>query len=189
MQLWPCPVPCLCPILSFGTNCFVLSFCLSLCTCFSVLRMSAVSSVLDYNGSMKKRSYSALQCNVPYSPGPVTSRSVSSVCFMHSALICWLLYPSGQLSAETLFACCGQCLVPGLNVVCFYQVCFGLLVKSDLSLLPLEPRPHKTASQETWCWQRLETVFWGRGLTVLKQRQAEWAGPIWSAGAGLWLLV
>ena len=34
-----------------------------------------------------------------------------------------------QLSAEALLVCCGQYLVPGLNVVSYNQVCSGLLIK------------------------------------------------------------
>ena len=35
----------------------------------------------------------------------------------------------GQLSAEALVACWGQCLVSGLKVVCSNHVCSDLLVK------------------------------------------------------------
>ena len=75
---------------------------------------------------MKKRSCSALQYSVSYSPGPSASWSVSSVCCVHSAIVSWLLYPLGESSAEALFACCSQCLVPSLNAVHFNS---GLLVK------------------------------------------------------------
>ena len=46
-------------------------------------------------------------------PGASPMRAVCS------AVLSWLLYPSGQSSAEALFACCGQCFVPDLNVVHF----------------------------------------------------------------------
>ena len=85
-----------------------------------VLGKSATSPVLEGNGFMNKRSCSALQYIIPCSPGPGgTSEGVSNECCVHSAVLSWLLYLSGQLSAEVLLACCGQCLVPGLNVVCF----------------------------------------------------------------------
>ena len=42
---------------------------------------------------------------------------------LSSAVVSKLLYLSGKLSAESLFACYGQRLGPGLNVVHFNWVC------------------------------------------------------------------
>ena len=54
-------------------------------------------------------------------------QGVFLVCRMHSGIVFWLLYPSGQLSAEALLACCWQYLVLGLNAVNFN--CCALVVK------------------------------------------------------------
>lgn len=48
-----------------------------------------------------------------------TLGNISGVCCVHSALVFWLLYPSGQLSAEALCACCEHSLVLGQSVVSF----------------------------------------------------------------------
>lgn len=56
-------------------------------------------------------------------PKPGDSGTVSSMWCVYSALLSWLLYPSGQLSGEALFGCRGQCLVPALNVAHFNQMC------------------------------------------------------------------
>lgn len=37
-------------------------------------------------------------------------QGVSGVCCIQSAAVFWLFHPSGQLSAEALLACSGQCL-------------------------------------------------------------------------------
>ena len=96
-----------------------LHICLSLCVCFCVSGKSALSSVFEGNGLMKRSSCCALQLSVSCSPGPGTFRSVSIVCCIHSAVVSWLLYPPSLLPAEALIACCGKCLVPGLNVMSF----------------------------------------------------------------------
>lgn len=156
-QPWPCP------ILSFETDSSVFLFCLSLCACFSVLGQSATSTIFEGNGFMKKSSCSALQFNIPYSPGSGASESISNVCCMRSAIVSWLLYLLGQLSVEVLFAYCGQRVVPGLNVACFSWVCSGLLVKQDLLLPPLEPKFHKSPG--------LRDVFSGVGGPLVGLRQ------------------
>lgn len=51
----------------------------------------------------KNKSCSALSCRVPCFPEPGTSRSVSNVCCVYSPVLSWLVYPSGQSSAGTLF--------------------------------------------------------------------------------------
>jgi len=57
-------------------------------------------------------------CHVvsPVSQGLVLL-GVSFMSLGMSSFVSWLIYPSGQSSAEDLFACCGQYLVPDLNVV------------------------------------------------------------------------
>ena len=50
------------------------------------------------------------------------------MCVLCTALLSWLFYLSGQSSEETLFAFCGQCLVPCLIVRHFKKVCSGLFV-------------------------------------------------------------
>ena len=64
---------------------------------------STTSPVPEDDGLRKKSSYSGLQCSVPPSPEPRyhgASRNVSNVCSLSSAHVPWLLYPSGQSSAE-----------------------------------------------------------------------------------------
>ena len=61
--------------------------------------MSATPPVLDGNGFMKRRS-SSVRHVASCSPGPGASRSVSDVCCLCSAVLSWLLYPSGQSSAR-----------------------------------------------------------------------------------------
>ena len=51
------------------------------------------------------------------------------MCCVYCAVLPWGLYPLGQLSTEVLFACCGQCLVPSLNVAYFNYVYSDLFVK------------------------------------------------------------
>ena len=63
---------------------------------------------------------------------------------MCSAVVSWLLYALGQSSSEVLFACCGQCLVPGLSVVHVNEVCSGLLVEGGPVAIATGPRFHKT---------------------------------------------
>lgn len=77
------------------------------------------SPVFENNGFMKKRSGSVLSYNVVSLPAPGTSGSVLKHVLHCSAILFWLLYPSGHSSAEALSACFWQCLVPGLKVVCF----------------------------------------------------------------------
>lgn len=95
---------------------FSLTLCLFLfiffCVCFYVSGKSATSPTLECSGLMKERSYCALQCNVPYLP----ESGVSYVCCMHCTVVAELLLPSVQSSVMTLFACCGQGLVPVLLV-------------------------------------------------------------------------
>ena len=50
----------------------------------------------------------------------------------------WLLFPSGQFSAEFFLACSGECLGLGQSVASFNYMCSGLLIKRDLILFPLE---------------------------------------------------
>lgn len=78
---------------------------------------------------MKKSSYSVLMCSVPCSPGPGGSGNISNVCSVCSTGLYLPCYPSGQSSGEVVFACCGRCLVPVLNVAHFNYMCSGLLVK------------------------------------------------------------
>ena len=69
---------------------------------FCVLGEPVIFPAPESNGFIKKRSY------IP--PGPGTPGSVSGVCCVHSAAVFWLLFPSGQSSAEFLLSCSGQCL-------------------------------------------------------------------------------
>ena len=48
------------PVLSFGTNPFVSSFCLTICACFYVLGKSSVFPDLESSDVIKERCYSAL---------------------------------------------------------------------------------------------------------------------------------
>lgn len=65
----------------------------SLCLC--VLVKSAMSPVFE--GFMRKRSSSALLCSVPFFPGPDTFAVVSNVCYVCSALLSWMVFPSRPL--------------------------------------------------------------------------------------------
>ena len=65
-----------------------------------------MSPVLEGNGLKKKRSCCALLGSNTSSPEAGPARSISSVCFVCSAVVSWLLYPSGQSSAEIFFTCC-----------------------------------------------------------------------------------
>ena len=98
LQPWPCPV------LSYGTNSSVFSFCLILYACFSVLGKSALSPVLEGNGFIKMRSFSILQCSIPCSPGPGASKvsSKHASCALLLCLGCFIL-KAGCL--QRLFAC------------------------------------------------------------------------------------
>ena len=75
--------------------------------------------VLECDDLIMKKSYIVLPCNFPCFLGPGPYRSVSSIFYMCSVILSWLLYPSGQVSTKDLFSCCGWCLVPDLNVVSF----------------------------------------------------------------------
>ena len=99
-----------------------------LCACFSVLGKSATFLSLKLM-ALWRRGCSALPYSLPCSPGPGTSEHISSVCCVCSTVLSLPLYPLGQSSAEALFAYCGHCFTPGLNVVCFNYVCSGTLVK------------------------------------------------------------
>ena len=118
---------------------------------------------------MKKSSYNALQCIVPYSPGPSASGSVSHVCCMSSTAMFWLLYPSGQLSLEAL-ACSGQGLVLGQ--------CGEVLLGVLLSACYMRPDATSTRTeslQNSLAWScgyvcGFLLVFWGRDLPVLVLR-------------------
>ena len=74
-----------CSVLSFVTHFSVSSLCLTLSICFYVLGKSDTSPALESSGLMKKRSYNALQCNVPCSPEPGVACSLllwlSRFCF------------------------------------------------------------------------------------------------------------
>ena len=67
-----------------------------------------------------------------------TSGTVSGVCSVPSAAAFWLLFPSGQSSAEYLLAYRGESLDVGQSVVSFSEVHSGLLAKRDLMLFALE---------------------------------------------------
>jgi len=73
-----------------------------------------MSPALEGNDLMKKRSCSTLPCNVPCSPGPGTSRSVSSVFCVCSIVLSWLLYHP-DLSSEVLSLPVMGNVFPGLN--------------------------------------------------------------------------
>lgn len=61
-----------------------------------------------------KKSCSVLQCNVPCSP-ECSASEASSRCYMHPTLLAELNIPSVQLREMTLFAYCGQSVVPVLS--------------------------------------------------------------------------
>ena len=67
-----------------------------------------MSPVLEDNGLIKKRSWSALPCNVSCFPRPGSSGNISNVGSMYSHVLSWTLCPSSQLSAEAFFDCCGH---------------------------------------------------------------------------------
>lgn len=98
---------------------------------------------------MKKRCCSPLLGVSPVPQG-LALPGVSPVCAL-------LLHPGHFIlqasHLQRLSACCGQCLVPGLNVASFDQVCSGLLVKCDLLPLPLEPSLARLPDGETQCQQ------------------------------------
>lgn len=73
-----------------------------------------------------------MQCIVSCFPHSGTSGSVFYVCCLYSAVESWPLLPSAQLSAEALFAYCGQWLVPSKGGAYFNRVCGSLLAKEDL---------------------------------------------------------
>lgn len=127
---------------------------------------------------MKKRFYSALQCCDHCPPGPDTSGSVCSVCCMHTAVVSWLLYPSDQSSAEALFACCGQYLVPGLTVVSFNFRCAVVCLWNETSYHHCWNQGFpKLPGREIWWGQGFGLVFWGRMLAAQGLRQA-WPGRV-----------
>lgn len=96
-----------------------------------------MSPALDGNGLMKKRCCSALQCCVPYSPVPGTLGGIFYACCVSPAIVSWQLFPSVQSSTEAVFACYGQCLVPGWGGVCSLNKGLArLLVKLELLLQP-----------------------------------------------------
>ena len=51
-----------------------------------------------------------MSCSVvsPVPQGLLLSGVVSNVCHLYSAVVSWLLYPSGQLSPEALFSFVGS---------------------------------------------------------------------------------
>ena len=102
-----------------------------LCTslCLLMLAKSAISPALEYNGFMKKRYYSALQCNVFCSPGSGASGSVSYVCCICPAIVSQPIFPSVQSFAEVLFVCCELCSLTGWVGCFFNKMCPGLFVK------------------------------------------------------------
>ena len=130
---------------SFIWDMFICLFILSDCACFSMLRKSATSLVFKDNSLMKKVSCSALQCSVPFSSEPDTSRSASYVCCVCSAIESWPLYYSFYLYAEAFFAYCWQGLNPIRGWMHFNMVCGGsLLVSWVLFSTPPELRSYKT---------------------------------------------
>lgn len=141
-------------VASFGKYFSVSSFCLTFCICFCVLGKSATFLALNDNSFMKKGSYSALQCGVPCSPGPSTSRNISYVCCVCFAVESGTLFPSVQLYAEPLFAYRGQCLVPSMGecvltrcvVVCWWNQNWG---------------PTMGGGQEREWWCNLCWFSWG----------------------------
>lgn len=96
---------------SFFWNIFLCLLILSksLFLLFCVRKVSCVPCSWMY-GFMIKRSYSALNCSIPYSPEPGAS-GVSCMCAACALLFCLATFPSLQSSAVALFAHCGQCLV------------------------------------------------------------------------------
>ena len=64
--------------------------------------------VPESNCFMKNRSYNVQS---------LIQVHVSRACCVHSTVVFWLLYPVGQLSAEVLLACSGQCFDFGQSVV------------------------------------------------------------------------
>lgn len=79
---------------------------------------------------MKKQSCSALQCSACYSAEPSVLGGVSYVCYMCSAIVFWLLFPSVQSFAEALFAYVGSVyslagvkhiILTRYMLVCIYQ--------------------------------------------------------------------
>ena len=104
-------------------------------------------------------------------PGPGASGSVSGMCCMHSAVVFWLLYPSGQASAEAVLACNGQCLVLGQIMASFNEAWSGLLVKWDLMLLTLELKPCRTVCSGDVVWAGVSAGLLGKGPATLGLRQ------------------
>lgn len=76
-----------------------------------------MSPVLQCNGLIMKKSYSILLCNFLCFSGPCPYRSISSIFYICSAILSWLLYTSDQSSTEALFTCFQQSLVPDLSVL------------------------------------------------------------------------
>ena len=85
-------------------------------------------SPLKSNGPVKKKAWSALQGSAPCSPEP-GFRGIS-MCVVCPDVVSWEIFPSVPSSAEALFSCCGQYLVPGQGGTnCFHRVHTGLLAK------------------------------------------------------------
>ena len=71
----------------------------SLCLLLHVRKVSYFP-IVDSNGLIKKKTCSTSWCSLRCSPGPSTTGSVFNVCCMCSAVVSWLLYPSGQSCAR-----------------------------------------------------------------------------------------
>lgn len=88
--------------------CFcIFSFCLSVCLLLYVKKKKKVCFLLLVSIGLWRRDHVV--------PGSGSTGNVPGVCCVRSAVLFWLLYLSGPLSAEALLAWYEQYLVPGLN--------------------------------------------------------------------------
>lgn len=84
-----------------------------------------------------------------------------------------------------LLACCGQCFVPGLNVVSFHQVCSGLLVKwpdtnSTRNKVPQNSLVERYGMDRGLCWSSGE----GAHHTGTETSLTEKSSPTRAQGLG-----
>ena len=172
------------PALLLGRCFSVSSLYLTPCVCFWVLGRLAMSLALNNSSLMNKGACRVLQCSVPCSPEPGASGGVSHACVC-SVVESWPLFPSVQLSAEALFACCRQCSVPSAGKAHSNKVYSGLLAKWDFCAI---------ARTEVWqdACPGQERCFWqGLGWSSGGEASALGLSPLWlgrqthrSAGKG-----
>ena len=127
------------PVLWFGTYSSV-SFCLPLCTYFSVLGKLAMSSALEGNGLIKKTSWSPVQCSVSWSLGPGTSGNVIYVCCGCLPVLFWPLFFFNTVNCIGSLCLFWAVFGPRPGGVHFNNGCTCLLAKWDLLSPPPEQR-------------------------------------------------